>query len=227
MIYKLLYRFTEKRCMDRTILSREMTEYLGELENIRSRSDWLRHIEKRAITEGFPIIGPLVGRLLAILARSVQAKKVLELGSGFGYSALWFSKGMESGGVIVCTDGDARNRDCAFEYFSQAQLSQRIDFRIGDALTISRELSGPFDIVFNDIDKHEYPVVIEEAHRLLRPGGLLISDNTLWSGKVIDPDENDRYTHGIKQYNKTLFADKRFFSTIIPLRDGVSVSVKL
>ncbi|MDK9700312.1 MAG: O-methyltransferase [bacterium] len=213
--------------MERTILSPELTEYLFDLENLRSRSAWLKHIEKRAVAEEFPIIGPLVGRLLATLARAVQAKRILELGSGFGYSALWFSKGMESGGVIVCTDGDARNRDCAFEYFSQAQLSQRIDFRVGDALATARELSGPFDIVFNDIDKHEYPSVIEEAHRLLRSGGLLISDNTLWSGRVFDPEVKDRNTKGIKQYNEMLFADLRFFSTIVPLRDGVSVSVKL
>jgi caffeoyl-CoA O-methyltransferase len=186
----------------------------------------LKEMEDFAAANGFPIIGPLVGRFLCQMAMAIKAKKILELGSGFGYSAYWFSLGMGVRGKIVMTDGDSANRDRALKYFIRGGLRPSIKFLVGDALGSVAQLRGGFDIVLNDIDKAGYPETIEVAHRLLRPGGLFITDNLLWSGKVMDSRVKDRDTMGIRKFTKMLFSDDRFLTSLLPIRDGISVAVR-
>jgi caffeoyl-CoA O-methyltransferase len=196
------------------------------LENVLpERPPVLREMEEYARDRDFPILGPLVGRLIYQLAVAIKARKVLELGSGFGYSAFWFSLAMKGKGHIVMTDFDRDNKKRAFDYFKRAGLQSHFDFKVGDALRTVRKLDGPFDVIFNDIDKKEYPRTIDIAAGRLRKGGLFITDNLIWSGKVWDrnPDET---TRAIVEFTRNLYGDSRFYTTIMPIRDGVGIAIR-
>jgi predicted O-methyltransferase YrrM len=184
-------------------------------------------MERFALEHKFPIIGPEVGHFLFALARFSGAKRVLELGSGYGYSAVWFARGMGEGGHVDCTDGDLDNRQRALEYHQRAGLSERVTFHVGDALEIAAGLTGPYDIVFNDIDKQGYPDSIAVAKRLLRPGGLFMTDNALWYGHVLDTEPEHDSTRGVIEFNRRMAADPDFDRVIVPIRDGVHLAVKL
>ena len=186
----------------------------------------LAEMESYAGKNGFPIIGPLVGRFLYQMATLTKARNILELGSGYGYSAYWFSLAMGKRGKIVMTDGDKRNKIMAMDYLGRAELKSEFDFRVGNAINIARRLKGPFDIILNDIDKEGYPDTIESAARLLREGGLFITDNVIWSGKVCDRNQ-DRTTRKIVEFTDKLYRDSRFFTTILPIRDGISVATRI
>lgn len=174
----------------------------------------------------FPIVGPQVGRLLNLLARSINAKRVLELGSGYGYSAMWFALGLGPGAQIMLTEGTRENSERAGEYFRRAGLTDCAVLQVGDALEIARRTSGSFDIVFNDVAKVDYPATLEIARARLRVGGYFICDNMLWSGRVIDGD-GEQSTYGIKELTRQLMMARDFVTTILPIRDGVSVSLRL
>lgn len=191
------------------------------------REPVLAAMEKYAKQNGFPIIGPLVGRFLYQMATLAKARKILELGSGFGYSAYWFAQAIGSQGRIIMTDMDQANRDRAFKYFEQAGLDAKFTYHLGDALKIAVNLKGPYDIILNDIDKQDYPATIDIAASLLRPGGLFITDNVIWSGKVYDGKVRDAATRGIRRFTRMLYADDRFFTSIMPVRDGIAVAVRV
>ena len=206
------------------IVHANIVEYMLNVTPERDRV--LDDMERYALERNFPIIGPLVGRTLYLLARTVQAKRVLELGSGFGYSAYWFTKAMGKEGEVVCTEGNSDYVERAKEYFQRGKISGKVRFLQGDALKLIDEVDGQFDIIFNDIDKHQYPKAFRKAVPRLRKGGLLISDNVLWSGKILDR-KTDADSAGILTYNRLIYSSKELFTAIIPLRDGVSISIKL
>ena len=206
------------------IMNLALENYLKGL--LPDRDSVLQQMEAYGYKKDFPIIGPLVGRLLLQLASLTQAKRVFELGSGFGYSALWFSKGIQPDGKIICTDGSRENAAMAQGFFTQAGIERLVDFRVGDALSLLDQESGSFDIILNDIDKHEYPQAFRKAVPRLRKGGLLITDNVLWSGKVVS-DQRDPDTTGILEFNRLAYQSQEVHTVIIPLRDGVAVSLKL
>jgi predicted O-methyltransferase YrrM len=206
------------------ILNSEINNYLHSL--IPDRDPVLEEMERIGKEKGFPIIGPLLGRLLCQLALLTQARTVFELGSGYGYSAIWLSKGMGPGGRIICTDGEKENARQAAAFFERAGIKKSVDYRVGDALSMLEREPGPFDIILNDIDKHEYPEAFKKALPRLRKGGLLITDNTLWYGKVIMGDKEPS-TLGILEFNRLAYRSTEVFSTLVPLRDGVTVSIKL
>jgi len=186
----------------------------------------LAAMETLAARKSFPIIGRHVGALLALLARCIGARRVLELGSGYGYSALWFARALPEDGTIACTDLSRDNRDLAANFFHTAGMEKRITFHVGDALVFARAQKGPFDIIFNDIDKESYPASVEVAVPLLRSGGLFITDNTLWSGKVADKSVTDAATRAIRSFNQAVFSWADLESLIIPLKDGLTVCRK-
>jgi predicted O-methyltransferase YrrM len=206
------------------IIQNDINNYLHSLTPPRDAV--LQEMERIGEEKGFPIIGPLVGRLLCQLAQLSRAQKIFELGSGYGYSAVWFSKGLQPGGKIICTDGSKENARMAARFFEQANISSLIDYRVGDALTLLNQEPGPFDIILNDIDKHEYPAAFTKAMPRLRRGGLLITDNVLWHGRVVSGDKEPS-TQSILKYNQMAYQSPEVFTTIIPLRDGVAVSMKL
>ncbi len=183
----------------------------------------LAAMEALAARRRFPIVGRHTGALLGLLTHCIGARRVLELGSGYGYSALWFARALPEDGKVICSDLSADNRDLAMGYFRTAGLESRIDFRVGDGLAIAREQAPGFDIVFNDIDKENYPRSVDVAVRLLRSGGLFITDNTLWSGKVAEDGPGDAATEAIRAFNKLVFSRPDLDSVIVPIRDGVTV----
>jgi len=206
------------------IVNPDIVNYL--INSTPERDSVLQEMEEYAHARNFPIVGPLVGRLLYSLAKMTQAKRIFEMGSGFGYSAYWFAKAIGKDGEIICTDGDPANAANATSYFHRGRIAQRIDFRTGNGLKLIDETDGQFDIIFNDIDKHDYPKAFRKALPRLKKGGLLISDNVLWSGKILS-HKPDSDTAGILTYNRLIYSSKDLFSIIIPLRDGVGVTIKI
>jgi caffeoyl-CoA O-methyltransferase len=189
-----------------------------------SRDPVLQEMEDYAGSNGFPIVGPQVGRLLEILARFSGARRILELGSGFGYSAYWFLRGMPEDGEIFCTDFSRENLEIAMGYFRRRGWHDRVRFRAGDAFTVAREMKGPFDIVFNDVDKHVYPESVEVAVSLLRKGGLFITDNVLWDGQVAEASaRSDPTTASVMRFNQIVSGRPDLETVILPIRDGVAV----
>jgi caffeoyl-CoA O-methyltransferase len=178
----------------------------------------------------FPIVGRLVGVTLEVLARAVGARRVLEMGSGFGYSAYWFARAVEDGGEVHMTDGDPEKQRRAGEYLERAGLGDRVHSHVGDALEIIDQLDGDFDVIFCDIDKPGYPEAWRKARGRIRPGGLYLCDNVLWSGRVaegVEDDGPDGYTAPVIEHNRLIAADKNYRSTIIPTRDGVMVALRM
>ncbi|HEX3327730.1 MAG TPA: O-methyltransferase [Actinomycetota bacterium] len=191
----------------------------------------LLEMEALAEAEGFPIIGRLCGRVLEVLARSIGAKRVFEMGSGFGYSGYWFSRATGPGGEIHLTDMDPDNERKALDFLKRAGLDGPIEYHVGDAFDSFAAVEGPFDIVYCDIDKHGYPQAWKEGREKVKVGGFYICDNMLWSGRVTDDpdvtDERPEWTEAIKQTNDAIAADPDFRSFIVPLRDGVVVALRI
>ena len=207
------------------IVNPDIENYLTSLSPVED--EVLRDMERLGKERQFPIVGPLVGRLLYQLVLIIGAKRVFEMGSGFGYSAYWFAKAVGEDGEVVFTDIHKKNAQLAKEFFRRGGVEGRVRIEVGDSLEILGCEKGEFDIIFNDIDKEYYPKVLEKASGKLRRGGLLISDNMLWFGRVLMDKPPEESTKGVKEFTRILFSSTDFFTTIIPLRDGVSLSVKL
>jgi caffeoyl-CoA O-methyltransferase len=189
------------------------------------RDEVLAEIEAEAAKNDVPIVGPAVGRILYQLAVIAGARRIFEMGSAIGYSTIWWACAVGEGGRVIYTDGDARNADKARRYFERAGVSQRITVRVGDALEILSEEKDAYDIIFNDVDKTDYPRVFRLALPRLKSGGLFVTDNVLWSGRVARPNP-DAETAAILEFNKLIYGSKDLFTTILPVRDGVAVCVK-
>jgi len=187
----------------------------------------LREMEAQAKKRDIPIVGPAVARLLYLLAQISGAKRIFEAGSAIGYSTIWWAMAVGDAGRVIYTDGGLKNAEEARGYFDKAGVTRRIDVRVGDALEIlSEEKPGSLDIIFNDVDKEDYPRVLKLAIPRLKPGGLFITDNVLWSGRVADSKNSEPTTKAIREFNRLLFGAKELFASIIPLRDGVAVARK-
>ncbi len=191
----------------------------------------LLEMEREGEERGFPIVGRMVGVVLETLARAIGARRVFELGSGYGYSGYWFAKAAGPDGEVHLTDGDPENERKALDYLGRAGLQGSISFHVGDAVTSLNATDGEFDIVYCDIDKHGYPEAWAASRGRIRPGGLFICDNTLWSGRVTGTVEDDMqrdrpaWTEAIKEMNQAVFADPEYLATILPIRDGVLVAL--
>jgi predicted O-methyltransferase YrrM len=187
-----------------------------------------REMESLAEARGFPIVGPLVGRKLFVLARAIGARRVFELGSGYGYSALFFARAVGPGGEVHCTELSEENVRLAEGFLRRAGAWERVTYHREEATAALRRVGGTWDIVYNDIDKDGYPGVIELAHERLRPGGLFVTDNVLWSGRVLPGrDDGTLATAGVKEFTRRLLAHPGFVTAIDPTRDGVAIAVKL
>jgi predicted O-methyltransferase YrrM len=213
----------------------------GRVENylyamLPEREPVLQEMERQAKERDIPIVGPAVGRLFYQYARLISAKAIFEMGSAIGYSTIWWAKAIGEGGKVHYTDGSRKNADEARRYFQQAGVADRIEVHVGDALEILSERKEHFDILFNDVDKHDYPRVFQMAAARVRKGGLFITDNALWHGDVSyaagNPQlaksaEPDRSTKGVVELNRLLYSSKDWYTTIVPLRDGVAVAMRV
>src|SRR5208337_1619646 len=201
-----------------------------------ARSAVLEEIEQQAKERDIPIVGPAVGRLLYQYAQMIGAKNVFEMGSAVGYSTIWWAMAVGDGGRVHYTDGSRENADEARGYFERAGVAGRIEVHVGDAIEVLSERKEQFDILFCDIDKHDYPRAARMAPERVRRGGLFITDNTLWRGDVayaagnpdIKPDQQpDQNTRAVVEFNELVYKSADWFTTIIPLRDGVTVAMRV
>jgi len=202
----------------------EIDAYLKELSP--PTSDLMTELEALAAEQEFPIIGPLVGRVLYQWVKVSEAKTVFELGSGYGYSALWIAMALPEGGQLICTEFDKAKAEMGMKYLDRAKQRHKVIYEVGSALESFHRYQGPFDVIFCDIDKHEYPKALDMGLPKLRSGGLFIADNVLWSGRILDPEDCSKDTEGIRKFNEKIFGSPELISSILPLRDGVSVSLK-
>jgi len=201
----------------------EVEDYLYAV--LPSRDEVLTEMEAYAAANDVAIVGPAVARVLYQLAVISGAKKVFEMGSAIGYSTIWWARGVGDGGKVIYTDGDPKRADKARRYFERAGVNQRIVVRVGDALEILSEEKEPYDIIFNDVDKVDYPRVFRLALPRLKSGGLFVADNVLWEGKLSKPKPDEK-TRAILEFNRLIYGSKELFTTILPIRDGVAVCVK-
>jgi caffeoyl-CoA O-methyltransferase len=204
----------------------DVEEYLYRL--LPERDAVVTEIEEYAAQHRIPIIGPAVARMLALFVQVSRAKRIFEMGSAIGYSTIWLAKAAGPKAKVIYTDGDAEKARRAKEYFRRAGVAKRIEVRVGNALELVKKASGTFDLIFNDVDKHQYPDALRAALPKIRRGGLLITDNTLWSGKAARPAApDDVHTQGVQEFNRLVYASKELYPVLIPLRDGVTVCRKL
>lgn len=201
----------------------EVEDYLYAM--LPPRDEVLTEMEADAANNDVAIVGPAVARVLYQLAIISRAKKIFEMGSAIGYSTIWWARAVGEGGKVIYTDGDPKRADKARAYFERAGVSQRIVVRVGDALEILSEEKDAYDIIFNDVDKTDYPRVPRLALPRVKSGGLFITDNVLWKGKLGKPNP-DGQTKAILEFNRLLYGSKDLFTTILPIRDGVAVCVK-
>jgi len=190
------------------------------------RHEVLAEMEDEAVRHKIPIVGPAVARIFEQLAMISRAKTVFEMGSAIGYSTIWWARGVGDGGRVHYTDSDPKNCDKARRYFERAGVADRITIHQGDALEILSEQKEQFDIIFNDVDKQDYPRVFRLAVPRVKKGGLFVTDNVLWSGRVATEDPPAVSTKAILEFNRMLYGSPDLFTTILPVRDGVAVAVK-
>src|SRR5713226_6007723 len=190
------------------------------------RDEVLADMEAAAAKREIPIVGPAVGRILHQLALIAGAKTVFEMGSAIGYSTIWWARAVGEGGRVIYTDGDPKNAEQAPRYFDRAGVAGRIIIKTGDALELLSEQKQQFDVIFNDVDKEDYPRVFRLALPRLRKGGLFVTDNVLWSGRVAQKNPSEASTKAILEFNRLLYNSPDLFTTILPIRDGVAVAIK-
>jgi caffeoyl-CoA O-methyltransferase len=204
----------------------KVEDYLYDL--LPQRDAVLTEMEQFADEHRIPIIGPAVARLLALLVQISGARRIFEMGSAIGYSTIWLARAAGPKAEVFYTDGDPANAARAKDHFRRAGVAKRIRVHTGDALDLLRKTKGTFDLIFNDVNKQQYPDALRVALPKIRRGGLFITDNTLWSGKVVSlavPDDAD--TRAIQEFNRLVYASKQLYPVLLPLRDGVTVCRKL
>jgi caffeoyl-CoA O-methyltransferase len=215
---------------DVDIVDPRIEEYM---RGLLSRYDEPALLAMEAVGErsGFPIIGRLVGVTLEVLARSIGSRRVFELGSGYGYSAYWFSRAVGPVGEVHCTDDDPENEKRALDYLGRAGLDRPIRWHVGEAVATLEATEGEFDVVYDDIDKEAYPDAWRAARDRIRVGGLYLCDNVLWYGRVTGAEEADerhrKTTAAILDHNRLIAEDERYVSVIIPTRDGVTAALRI
>jgi caffeoyl-CoA O-methyltransferase len=208
------------------IIQTRVEEYIYSL--LPARDAVQREQERYAARYQVPIIGPACGRLLYQLARLIKARRVFEMGSAIGYSTLWLARAVGPQGSVFYTDGDPANAKRAEDYLRRAGVLDRVRVLVGDALQLLDSTEGEFDLIFNDVEKRQYPAVLQKAVPRVRVGGLFITDNVLWSGRVSQTGAKvDVQTQAIQKFNRQLYRSPKLFTTIVPLRDGFAVCERL
>lgn len=191
----------------------------------------LDEIARRNEERQLPLVDAETGALLRVLAVAIGAARILEIGTAIGYSGIWLAGALPPGGMLFTIERDQQRAQEARENFARAGVSDRVSVMVGDAKLLLAKLAGPFDLIFQDGDKQLYVPLLGALVNLLRPGGLLVTDNVLWDGEVVPgyvpaPVRKAEDTQAIASYNTALAAHQHLMTTTVPLRDGVSISVK-
>lgn len=201
-------------------------EFLKEL--VPAREPEMQKMEAYAEQYDFPIIGPAAGYNCYQITRIMQAKSVFEMGSGYGYSTAWFAKAVrENGGSVVHhTVWDEKLSKMAADHLSRLGFDGLIEYHVAEAVETLQNISGPFDLIFNDIDKEGYPASLPVIKQKLKSGGVLIVDNILWSGRVFDEADESSSTAGIREFTRHITNDPDWIVSLVPVRDGIIVAYK-
>ena len=204
----------------------EINHYLDGL--VPPRPAELQAMEAHARKTGFPIIGPASGHLCYLVARMIGARRVFEMGSGYGYSTAWFAKAVQEngGGTVYHVVWDNGLSLKARRHLSTLGFDEIVQYRVSEAVHALRETEGLFDLIFNDIDKEAYPGSLPVIADRLRPGGALIVDNLLWHGEVFDANNHTADTEGVREFTRRITTDPAWIASIVPIRDGVLVAYK-
>lgn len=202
-------------------MAEPLSAYLDSL--VPARPPVLVAMEAEAAATDFPIIGPAAGYFCYLVARLAGARRVFELGSGFGYSTAWFARAVREngGGVVHHTVWDAGLSDRARVHLEALGLRDLVEFHVGEAVQTLRNTPGPFDLVFNDIDKVGYPAALPVIKERLRPGGVLLVDNLLWHGQIFDAGDRSPDTEGVRELTRQVTTDPDWTASIVPIRDGL------
>lgn len=206
------------------ILQPKIEQYLNDL--LPERESVVQEMEEYAEANNFPIVGPLVGRLCYQIVKSINAKRIFEMGSGFGYSTYWLARGLAGDGKIIFTEYSQENIKRAEDFLGKTQVLDKVEIIHGDAIEALENRDEEFDLILNDIDKEYYPKSLKVILPRLRKGGILITDNLIWNARVVEA-EPDAQTRSIMEYTKMIYDSPDLWTTIIPLRDGVGISYKL
>lgn len=208
--------------------------YLASL--VPPREKEMQDMEAYAEKNNFPIIGPICGYYCYQLARMLGAKSIFELGSGYGYSTAWFAKAVKEtcaeqgrsngGGVVHHTVWDKELSKSASSHLLKLGFADLVQYHVAEAVETLRQESGPFDIIFNDIDKEAYPASLSVIKEKLRSGGLLIIDNMLWHGRIFDDKDISPATEGVREFTRRISTDKDWIVSLAPVRDGMIIAYK-
>jgi predicted O-methyltransferase YrrM len=204
-------------------------QYLSSLN--RQGDTVLQDIARVGVERDLPLVDAEVGVLLRVLATAVRATRILEIGTAIGYSGIWLAGALPAGGMLFTMESDEERARQARTNFARAGLSDRVSVIVGDAQRMLAKVAGPFDLVFQDGDKKLYTPMLDRLAALLRPGGLLVTDNVLWNGEVVpgfvrNPHHDAEDTRAIAEYNERLSHHSALLTSTVPLRDGVAISVK-
>lgn len=201
-------------------------DYLTTL--VPPRPPEVQTMEAYAQEHHFPIIGPVAGQMCYQIARMIGARRIFELGSGYGYSTAWFAQAVQEngGGVVHHVVWDEKLSQQARHHLGALGYNDLIRYHMAEAVATLRETDGPFDLIFNDIDKHGYPASLPVIAEKLRPGGVLIIDNMLWSGRVLDNEDQSENTQGVRRCTELLTTDSGWITSLMPIRDGLIVAMK-
>jgi len=197
---------------------------VGQGDEIQS---WAHHRSRALSDHGVVPIDPTRGRFLELITRLTSPSRVLEIGSGAGYSALWILKGMGRKGSLEAIERDPVVAKEFGAVMQKAHLTSRVRIRLGPALSTLRKLTGPYDLVFIDADKNEYPDYLKYSLKLTKVGAVILADNMLWSGATFLEGVRREGAKGIIEYTKKIFSDSRLASLIVPLGDGLAVSLRI
>jgi predicted O-methyltransferase YrrM len=204
-------------------------QYLGSLNRLPDAL--LRELAETGRVERLPLVDAEVGALLRVLATAVGAQRILEIGTAIGYSGIWLAGALPPDGMLLTMEMSEERARVARENFARAGLADRVSVIVGDAQRKLVKVSGPFDLIFQDGDKHLYEPMLDRLVQLLRPGGLLVTDNVLWNGEVVpgfvaEPTRDPAETRAIASYNERLHAHPDLITTLVPMRDGIAIAVK-
>ena len=205
-------------------------QYLASLN--RQSDPVLTEIARAGKPLGTLLIDPEVGALLRVLTLATQATRVLEIGTAIGYSGVWIAGVLPKDGMLITMELDEQRAKIARDNFARAGVADRVNVVVGDAMRMLHKIAGPFDLIFQDGDKKQYGPMLDRLVELLRPGGLLVTDNVLWSGDVVPGfnrtphHSNVADTQAVVAYNEQLARHASLATSVVPLRDGVAISVK-
>jgi predicted O-methyltransferase YrrM len=203
-----------------------INHYIANL--VPTRPAEVEKMEAHAQDIHFPIIGPAVGQFCYLIARAISARRIFELGSGFGYSTSWFARAVKEngGGEVYHVVWDESLSKEAREHLDRLGYGEIVHYQVSEAIDALTHAQGPFDLIFNDIVKECYPESLPIIHDKLRPGGILLVDNIFWSGRIYDARDTSPQTAGVREFTRLITADPAWIASFVPIRDGLLIAYK-